>query len=412
MKRQKSIVVFEHETLRYDKGEKQISEEQFKALEQFHGNGVPYYKLCYHGVQFNEYVGVIQIGNTLIEVLPKADNNNREEDSWRDILIGMMRTVGSIDINAPTESHLKIRPNTILDLYFEMFVKEVEYLLHIGLIKQYRKKEENATALKGSLVFSKQIQQNIVHQERFFVRHGSYDVFHTLHFILYKTLRLLLKINTQPNLQGRIGALLLHFPEMPDVKVTHTTFERIVYNRKNMAYKKAIEIAKLLLLQYHPDLTQGPHHVLALMFDMNVLWEKFVFRSLRKAHPMVKVESQVSKHFWRPTDGYRVSIRPDMVLKYKDSVMVLDTKWKNLDKYKPSVEDLRQMFTYGHYFEARDTALIYPGLTRQYQGLYYHPNGGVSDQVCHILPVNVENNVKAIEKNLQNTIKTMLNIND
>ena len=179
-----------------------------------------------------------------------------------------------------------------------------------------------------------------------------------------------------------------------------------------MAYKKAIEIAKLLLLQYHPDLTQGPHHVLALMFDMNVLWEKFVFRSLRKAHPMVKVESQVSKHFWRPTDGYRVSIRPDMVLKYKDSVMVLDTKWKNLDKYKPSVEDLRQMFTYGHYFEARDTALIYPGISDQYQGLYYYPNGEDSDQVCHIMPVKVEKNVKAIEKNLQNTIKTMLNIND
>ncbi|MBK9688627.1 MAG: hypothetical protein IPO65_13060 [Saprospiraceae bacterium] len=58
-----------------------------------------------------------------------------------------------------------------------------------------------------------------------------------------------------PNLNGRIGALLLHFPEMPEVKVTSATFERIVYNRKNQSYTKAIEIAKLLLLQYHPDLT-------------------------------------------------------------------------------------------------------------------------------------------------------------
>ncbi|MBK8700274.1 MAG: hypothetical protein IPN29_12385 [Saprospiraceae bacterium] len=262
------------------------------------------------------------------------------------------------------------------------------------------------------MLFGKQIQQNIVHQERFYVRHATYDVFHTLHFILYKTIKLLQKINTNPNLHGRIGALLLHFPEMPEVKVTSATFERIVYNRKTQSYKKAIEIAKLLLLQYHPDLTKGPNHVLALMFDMNVLWEKFVLHSLRKAHGLVKVQPQVSKNFWKPINGNKVSIRPDMVLRYKDTVMVLDTKWKNLANYKPSVEDLRQMFTYGHYFEARDTALIYPGLTGQYQGLYYHPNGEVSDQVCHILPVKVENNVNAIEKNLQDTIKTLLNIND
>ncbi|MBK9688628.1 MAG: hypothetical protein IPO65_13065 [Saprospiraceae bacterium] len=41
-----------------------------------------------------------------------------------------------------------------------------------------------------------------------------------------------------------------------------------------------------------------------------------------------------------------------------------------MDKYKTSVEDLRQMFTYGHYFDARDTALIYPGFVGQYQGLF------------------------------------------
>ncbi|MBK9688626.1 MAG: hypothetical protein IPO65_13055 [Saprospiraceae bacterium] len=110
--------------------------------------GVPYYNLINNGVQFNEYVGVIQIGNTLIEVLPKVDNNKRDDRLWRDILIGMLRAVGSIDIKAPTESHLKIRPNTILDLYFEMFIKEVEYLLHNGLLKQYRKKEGNVSTLK------------------------------------------------------------------------------------------------------------------------------------------------------------------------------------------------------------------------------------------------------------------------
>src|SRR5690606_14308158 len=122
-------------------------------------------------------------------------NSKVEEKKWRDILIGMMRSVGGFDIKSTSSSHLKIKPNTILDLYFELFIKEVEYVLHSGLVKKYRKKEGNVSALKGSLQFSKHIKYNVTHQERFYVRHTSYDVDHQLHFILYKTIQLIKHIN-------------------------------------------------------------------------------------------------------------------------------------------------------------------------------------------------------------------------
>ena len=81
----------------------------------------------HHGVKFNEYVGVIQIGKTIIEVLPKADKSG-DENTWRNVLISMLRAVGVIDIHAPSSSDLQLRANSILDLYFELFVKELEYL--------------------------------------------------------------------------------------------------------------------------------------------------------------------------------------------------------------------------------------------------------------------------------------------
>ena len=264
---------------------KRITDEQYKALQHYYGAGVPFFKLIYNGVQFNEYVGVIQIGKTLIEVLPKADktlHSEVEENKWRDILIGMMRSVGGFNIKSTNSSNLKIKPNSILDLYFEMFINEVEYILHSGLIKKYRKKEGNVTALKGSLQFNKNIQFNITHQERFYVRHTTYDVEHQLHFILYKAIQLIQQINVNSALQSRIGSLLLYFPEMPDIKVTPITFDKLIFNRKTEHYKKGIEIAKMLLLQYYPDIIKGRNNVLALMFDMNLLWEKFVFTSLRK----------------------------------------------------------------------------------------------------------------------------------
>ena len=161
MPKQTTITVFEHQILRTDKGEMRLTADQLKALQSYYGNGVPYFSLTHNGVQFNEYVGVLQVGNTLIEVLPKADKYSDDKETWRSLLIGMLRSVSGFEIRSTSNANLKVKPNTILDLYFELFIKEVEYLLHGGLIKKYRKKEGNNTALKGNIVFSKHIQKNI-----------------------------------------------------------------------------------------------------------------------------------------------------------------------------------------------------------------------------------------------------------
>lgn len=411
------LTVFEHESLRFDKGEKRITEDQFRALQLYFGEGVPYYKLTYNGVQFNEFVGVIQVGNTLIEVLPKADkkpHSESEDRKWRDILIGMLRSVGSFDIKSTSDSNLKIKPNTILDLYFEMFIKEVEYLLHNGLVKQYRKKDNNSTSLKGCLFFGKHIQQNLTHQERFFVRHTTYDLEHKLHFILYKTIRLLKQININAALHSRIGALLLHFPEMPDVKITEAAFCKLSFNRKTRSYKKSIDIAKLLLLHYHPDVSKGRNHVLALMFDMNKLWEKFIYVSLRRnKEANLIIMAQTSKYFWKPESGHRSKMRPDIVVR-KDNLnyLVLDTKWKNLNGYNPSPDDLRQMYVYQEYYDVKKVALIYPGEEyNRTSGFYLHPETSEEmENECSIISFSVESNIKQWQKSIYKEFETWMNL--
>lgn len=301
-KRENIITVFEHEIVRFNLSNKK-EKATYEALVAYHGNGVPYFSLVHHGIKFCEYVGVIQVGKTIIEVLPKADKNPKsesEEKKWHNILIDMLKTVGVFDVKSTSQSSLSLKANTVLDLYFELFLKEVDFLFHNGLIKKYRPIEKNATSLKGSLLFSKQIQQNLTHQERFYIRHSHYDTNHLLHQILFKTLKLLKRININLALRSRIGALLLNFPEMADLNITASTFEKVTFDRKTQSYQKAIEIAKLLLLRYHPDINQGSNDVLALMFDMNLLWEQFVYVSLRQKYrnSSIVVLPQISKLFW------------------------------------------------------------------------------------------------------------------
>lgn len=357
------ITVFEHQPLWKHKGEQRLSESQLKALQIFYGEkGTPYFNLIHNGIKFKKFVGVIQVGNLLIEVLPKADKYS-DETVWRNILIGMLRAVNAFNVHAPSSSSLKIKSNFVLDLYFELFVKELEYLLNKGLIKKYRKAEGNMLALKGSILFSKHIRNNLVHQERFYVRHTRYDKEHLIHRILYKTLVLLQCINTNVTLNSRIGNLLLNFPEFGDFKVTEATFSKIVLNRKTENYNNAIEISRLLLLNYHPDLSNGQNHVLALMFDMNLLWERFIYVSLRRyLSAKMKISAQTSKHFWKRNNGGNSNIRPDIVVtKANQEVFVIDTKWKNIEDNNPSPEDLRQLYVYHEYYKAQRVALVYPG---------------------------------------------------
>lgn len=267
----------------------------------------------------------------------------------------------------------------------------------------------NVNALKGSLQFGKHIQNNLVHQERFFVKHSIYDVQHLLHFIFYKTLRLLKLINSNTNLHSRIGALLLHFPEMPDIRITESSFEKIILDRKTVRYQKALEISKLLLLRYHPDLNNGQNHVLALMFDMNKLWEQFVAVSLRR-QPGFKVLTQKSKKFWNPKDGQRRTIRPDILIEVNSKNYVLDTKWKLLTDNRPSAEDIRQMYAYHHYFNAKKVALVYPGDLCGVSGNYVEIDQTKDSKMeCSLIFLPVGDNVKKWQEEIGSSFNKWIN---
>lgn len=404
------ITVFEHEIIHFDRGDKKITEEQFKALSRYHGDkGTPFFSLCNNGVRFNEHVGVIQVGKTVIEVLPKADKSLFNDDpvtKWRNTLIGMLKAVGAFEVKSTSSSNLRIRPNSVLDLYFELFVGEVEYLLRQGLVKQYRSETSNCTALKGSLQFSQHISRNLVHKEHFFVKHTVYDVQHRFNQVLYKTLKLIQQINTSSRLKSRIGALLLFFPEMNDLRVSEQFFQQLNYNHKTEVYKTSMEIARLILLQYHPDLSSGRNHVLALMFDMNLLWERFVLVSLRK-NSAFRVEGQLSKLFWKPENGYRTTIRPDIVITKDDKKIVLDTKWKNLFNFKPNPEDLRQMYVYHDYFKADKVALVYPSDKHNTEKGQYYTTGSqeLSEKHCAVLTLGINAKIHEWQEQINREIE-------
>jgi 5-methylcytosine-specific restriction enzyme subunit McrC len=358
--------------------DKKLPDDLFEALKSFSGEkDLPYYSLTANGVRFKNFVGALQIGRWTIEVLPKIDRLQNETTA-QSILIQMLRQTGFLKTDAPSESNLKLKRNYILETYLRMFLDETSNLVYKGLIKKYHKKEENSYALKGSLLFNKQINKNLVHTERFYTRHTTYDHQHELNRILLKTLIIISRLSIHSQLFADTKSLLVFFPELPDIKVSDELFGRIRWSRKTEPYKKAIEIARLLLLNYHPDLSYGKNHVLALMFDMNDLWEKWFARRLKvcasKYDKSIKIHVQSREAFWYPSRGHRVYQKPDIIIETKDKGrIILDTKWKLIHN-RPSEDDLRQMYAYNMLFKSRKAFLVYPGSKESVSGQFFESN--------------------------------------
>ncbi len=362
-----TISVFEHQTLRVD--DIVFTKTHREALERFLGNNdeetFPYYSLIHKGVKFRQYVGVLCVNGLTIEVLPKTDRDQNGEDYWRKKLLLMLSTVYKLDVKAPTDAQQEIKTNSpILDVFIKRLLDEVDSLLNRGLVKYYHKKEGNQKALKGKLLVGEQLRRNFIHKERFYVRYTTYDYEHVMNCLLRQALEVAAAATNNAFLRGRACSTLFNFPELKEIQATAEVFDNLIYDRKTEDYRAAIKLARLLLLHHVPNRVSQGDNILALMFDMNKLWEEYVFIMLRRCLTDYIVKDQEPRSFWKQSNGPSKTIKPDIVIREKSSdnvVAILDTKWKCPDK-TPSDGDLHQMFVYSKMFNTKKVALVYPSV--------------------------------------------------
>jgi len=392
MEATKAIRVFEYDSICFREGRRHYHPDFKKSYyEAFEGyllenEYCPFFELIPQGIRFNSFVGVIHIGNLSIEVLPKADRHGNT-DVWHNALLDMLKTCSLLTAKDVGNAPLRLRSNSILDLYFELFLNQLDYLFRRGLMKQYRKKEGQQKALKGALVFSEHLRKNIVHKERFYTRHTIYDKDHLIHQIMFEALCIVDRLADKSSLGDMIGRLMVDFPRVKRVSVSANTFDRIPSNRKTEPYRKALEIAKLLLLNFRPDIRTGKNDMIALMFDMNRLWEEYVLRQLQRelVPEGWKVSGQRSQMFWN-----HKTILPDIVLERGKEVFVIDTKWKLPDRANPSDNDLKQMFVYNHHWKAKRSLLLYPKSSeRDDTDGFYHMDRAGEEHGCKMGYVHV-----------------------
>ena len=151
--------------------------------------------------------------------------------------------------------------------------------------------------------------------------------------------------------------------------------------------------------------------MIALLFDMNKLWEEYIYRMLAKLQTDdLKVQFQNRQHFWETK-----LIKPDIIVEkhYYNALgkkvienYVIDTKWKLIDPKKPGDDDLKQMYAYNMYWNAKRSMLLYPNSKRIKEnfGSFWKGREDPKKNQCKVAFVNVLNQNNQLNLEIGNSI--------
>ena len=369
----KEFILKEFEYLQYKDNTKDnfIKKETFDSLEKFvleNEKTAQYLKITTKKgfgkvLQDQNYVGVIQTKDgTTIEILPKIKNATTEKS--KDILIKMLKTLKNSPFKNLSVANLKSSKIPLFEIFISMFLEELTVLVRNGIKSDYISKEENLKFLKGKLKISEQIKYNTIHKERFFVQYEEFISNRVENRLIKTTLQFLYNKSKLNKNQQRIREFLFVFDEIEISHNIKTDFSKIKLNRQMKDYEQVLLWCKTFLFENSFSPYKGNDIAFALLFDMNLLFESFVYSYLKKSSNFQDIKSQDRTHHLAYENGIgRFRLKPDIVI--NGGKIIADTKWRILseDKAYNGVlqDDMYQLYAYGtKYNNCEKIYLIYP----------------------------------------------------
>jgi len=326
-------------------------------------------------VQVTSYVGVIRSPTGYqIEVLPKTGRANEGGAvEARQLLIEMLCCLSGFRHIQTESAKLAAARMPLLEVFMAQFLFAVEQIVKQGLRSNYSVRQDNLPALRGKILVSQQLRNNLTRADRFFTEHDEFSSNRPENRLLHTALRKILPMLVLQDNQRLARELSFIFADIPQSTQIHLDFRCVHLDRGMSNYADALAWAELILAEMSPITGIGQHQAPSLLFPMEKVFEAFVAKHLsRQLHKpnFLKTQSR-AHHLVRHTEQDWFRLKPDLLVRESASdFLVLDTKWKLLNrnkiggthKYGLAQGDFYQLLAYGQsYLDGKgDVVLIYP----------------------------------------------------
>lgn len=320
------------------------------------------------------YVGVTKIGKKTIEILPKVDQDDKKLATRN--LLHLLSYTKKLRVKECDISHFTQRDASFFEILIYLFAKNLWSLIKKGLYKEYIVREEQSAFLRGKWLLSRQLAQPPTQKNNFHVSYDDFSEENALNRIFKYAVTLLRKVSTDARNQQLLLELSFALNDVEFEFITREHFARLNVTRLNQQYIPVLELARLFILNSSLQMSASDVETYAFVFDMNVLFEEFIYEFIVKHRDMIvpdhlkscDVKAQCrNKHLvYREDNAACFRLQPDIIFIKPDghSALIIDTKYKLLTakdrKLGIAQADMYQMFAYAKKYDCCRILLLYP----------------------------------------------------
>jgi 5-methylcytosine-specific restriction enzyme subunit McrC len=362
----KRIECSEHETILVGEAPgARITEGDVAQLLRAQGAATALGWIDRNSVRTSEQVGVIAAPSIRLEILPKIDSVG--SGAARTVLVRMLASVWGITIHEGELAQMATQKRDLLEIFIHLFALRLNTEVRKGLGRTYQQHRDDLPRLRGKLDAIRQYSLNAAYPQRLACVFDELTANNALNRLLLCTVHMLRRRTNVSATEHLLRETAFHFEDVELLPAEVVLRERLFLAPSNRRWRPVESLARLLLEGSYQATHLGVRDGIALLFDMNRLFESYVANLISKiAHRLGYAITEQGPHRGLVADSegqVLMSTRPDIHIDLDGRIIILDTKWKQLVA-KPALgitaEDLYQMHAYHHVYGASETVLIYP----------------------------------------------------
>jgi 5-methylcytosine-specific restriction enzyme subunit McrC len=277
-----------------------------------------------------------------------------------------------------------------------MFANMVRSCLRRGLLMGYRVTDESLHVIRGRIRTADHLRRRFALPLPAEVRYDDYTEDIEENRLVKAAIRRLIAFRPESSgLRRRLAEIQAAMTLVADVRYSSSALPRFTYTRLNEHYRTVLELSALivrnLVVEFHP----GARRVSALLFDMNKVFEDFIFESLRQRLPATVSPGDQWHQGPRLQLDHEAVLRPEPDLSWWRGgrcIFVGDAKYKVAAE--GHLADLYQLLAYCTASGLQEGLLVYaeqPAGPTRHQIVRDGP-------VLSVEAVNVEAQIAAIEQ--------------
>ncbi|PFR04427.1 hypothetical protein COK31_11200 [Bacillus cereus] len=328
----------------------------------------------YKKIRFINYVGILNIENVTIEIIPKISLSD-DKDTDKKILLKMLSKCMDLELNLDEEINSKVQNYNLLELLANKYVDSLLQEMNKGLYFEYINKEENLNVIRGKLLLNKHVKYNYANKVKAYNTYSEYSSDNILNQIFKLACIRILNKAYNNKIINKAKKVIFDLSNVNVVNINSETLKRLKLNRQNKRFTTCFALAKFILLNVTNESSVGNSSGFTMLFEINTLYEKYIgylMKEIWKGKGKKVLLQDNSKHLLlnTKTKQKNFNLKPDIVLNENNiNQIIIDTKWKAVEyksKLSFKTNDIYQMYAYvSSYKEAKKAVLLYPCLIKE-----------------------------------------------